>query len=271
MPESTSAPSLYRVLVVDDSPDIRQLVCVRLGFEDDIEVVGQASNGEEAVRLVKTHAPSAVVIDLEMPVMRGDEAIPLLRAVAPGMGIVLYTAAVDVELEEDAVPDAFVAKGVPLDQLLLKVRAVLEQTPFEVLRLELGPVPLMHAVTAFDTWTGLNVRVLEALHRGEALGEHHLSGATREELEALVSVYAHLGHNLRKAARAGADDFRPVLHVFRSTGVLARRALLAFNNHRLPAFWAAWGYTVPPDAVTALALMRERLMEVLPSSTGEAD
>ena len=85
----------------------------------------------------------------------------------------------------------------------------------------------------------------------------------------LVDVqYAHVGNNLQKAAREGTDHVNPVIHVFRSTGVLARRALLAFNGHRLPGFWIAWGYDVPASAVTALSMMGDRLIAVLPASTG---
>ena len=266
---ATASP--YRVLLVDDRPDVRLLLRMRLNFEPDIEVVGEASNGAEAIKMTRALTPSAVVLDMEMPVMRGDEAIPLMRTAVPGMGIMLYTWAEHWQLAEEAAPDAFVLKGVPLDEVVTILRSILTQMPFDILRLELGSVPLHQAITAFDTWAGLNVRVLEAIDRGEELVGDQLSGATSAELEALMSVYAHIGNNLQKAAHAGDDRVSPVIHVFRSTGVLARRALLAFNNHRLPGFWQAWGYDVPGEAVTALSLMRDRLMEVLPASTGSDD
>ena len=261
-------PPAYPVLIVDDRPELRALLRTRLEFETDIEVVGEASNGEEAVRMTKALSPSAVVLDLEMPVMRGDEAIPLLRKAAPGMGIMLFTGEETLDLDEDAMPDILVRKGAPLGAVVEHLRALLHMMPFDVVRLELGTLPLKPAVTAFDTWTGLNMRVLHALERGDELHGDQLSGASPEELEALMGVYAHIGHNLQTAARAGTDTVSPVIHVFRTTGVLARGALLAFNNHRLPGFWKAWGYEVPDDAVTALSLMRDRLMEVLPPSVG---
>lgn len=260
----------YRVLVVDDRPELRLVLRARLELERDIEVVGEASNGAEALRLTRALAPAAVVLDLEMPVMRGDEAIPPMREAAPGMGILLYTGSDQVLLSEEAKPDAIVRKGAPLTELVVQLRALLERAPFDVMRLDLGTLPLHQAITAFDTWAGLNVRVLEALERGDELVGDQLSGASREELEALMCVYVHIGHNLQRAARDGSDDASAVIHVFRSTGVLARGALLAFNDHRLEGFWKAWGYEVPIDAVAALSLMRDRLMNVLPPSTGEA-
>lgn len=261
--------SPYRVLVVDDNPELRVLLRTRLEFEPDIDVVGEASNGEEAVRLTRALAPSAVVLDLDMPVMRGDEAIPILREAAPGMGILLFTGAAELSLTEDATPDAIVRKGGPLLEMVTELRTLLERAPFDVMRLELGTLPLQQAITAFDTWAGLNVRVLEALERGDALAHNQLSGASRAELEALMGVYAHIGYHLQKAARAGSDEVAPVVYAFRATGVMARGALLAFNNYRLGEFWQAWGYDVPDEAVAALSLMRDRLMKVLPASTGE--
>ncbi|MFN2468119.1 MAG: response regulator transcription factor [Gaiellaceae bacterium] len=260
----------HTILIVDDRPELRLLLRARLEFERDIEVVGEASNGAEAVRLTRALAPSAVVLDLEMPVMRGDEAIPLMREAAPDMGILLYTGTELVTFAEEAKPDAIVQKGASLTELVTELRVLLARAPFDVMRLELGSLPLRHAITAFDTWTGLNVRVLEALERGDELAGDQLSGASREELEALMGVYLHIGHNLQRAARAGSEDAEPVIHIFRSTGVMARGALLAFNDHRLTGFWKAWGYDVPADAVTALALMHDRLMKVLPARAGEA-
>lgn len=259
------------MLIVDDQPELRLLLRTRLGFEPDIEVVGEASNGEEAVRLTRSLAPSGVVLDLEMPVMRGDEAIPLMRAAAPGMGILLYTAAGPVEFREGGAPDATLLKGVPLKEVVEALRAVLDQAPFDVVRLELGPLPLRSAIEAFDTWIGLNMNVLEAIRRGVALQPDQLGGASPAQLEALMGIYAHLGNNLQKAARSGLDEVSPVIHVFREVGALARSALIAFGDDRLAAFWAAWGYEVPPEALRALAVIRDRLVEVLPLTSGAGE
>jgi DNA-binding NarL/FixJ family response regulator len=126
---------IYRVLIVDDRPDVRGLLRARLNSELDIEVVGEASNGEEAVRLTRALAPSAVVLDLDMPVMRGDEAIPLMHEAAPGMGILLYTGAAQIVLAKGAAPDAIVGKGAPLTEVVAQLRALLERTPSDILQL----------------------------------------------------------------------------------------------------------------------------------------
>lgn len=272
MGQEAEIPDLHRVLVVDDRPDIRLLVRTRLRMLDDIEVVGEASNGEEALVLVSALAPDAVVLDLEMPVMRGDEAIPRMRELAPGMRILLYTAAHESVLEgieEESQPDALVDKGRPLSELVGELRTLLKMGPHDVLRLVLGTISLDQAVTAFDTWVGLNVRILDSLGRGDELDPEQLGGATLEELRALMGIYAHLGDNLQKAARKEADVVDPIIHTLRSTGAAARRALLAFEGIDLQAFYTAWNYEVPEQAMAALSEMRELLMEALPASSAE--
>ena len=272
MEQEVETTDLYRVLVVDDRPEIRLLVRTRLRMLDDIDVVGEASNGEEALLLVSALAPDAVVLDLEMPVMRGDEAIPLMRELAPGMRILLYTGADESVLEtisEDAQPDALVGKSSPLAELVNELRSLLEMGPHDVLRVVLGTIPLDQAVTAFDTWVGLNVRILDSLDRGSELDRDQLGGATLEELRALIGIYAHLGDNLQRAARKEADVVDPIIHTLRSTGAAARRALLAFEGIDLQAFYRAWNYDVPEQALSALGEMRDRLIEALPASSAE--
>jgi DNA-binding NarL/FixJ family response regulator len=115
----------YRVVVVDDRAEIVRLLRARFDFEDDIEIVGEASNGAEAVERCRALQPHAVVLDLEMPVMRGDTAIPLLREVAPGITVVLYTAAATIDLDADDGPDAIVDKSHHIDDLVVALRTAL--------------------------------------------------------------------------------------------------------------------------------------------------
>lgn len=241
---------------------------------DDIEVVGEATNGAEALVLVSALAPEAVVLDLEMPVMRGDEAMPQMRELAPGMRILLYTSAEQHVLDgfsEAAQPDAIVRKGGSLTHLVDQLQALLAMGPHDVLRVVLGTIPLRHAVTFFDTWVGLNVRIVESLARGDELVLAQLGGATMEELRALIGVYAHLGDQLQRAVREHAEDVELIIHLLRTTAAAARRALLALNETRLHDFHSAWNFDVPADAVTALGEMRGRLMEALPASSAETD
>ena len=88
-----------RVLVVDDSPDIRLMLRVMLGRDDRFDVVGEGSDGEAAIDLAELLQPDLVVLDRQMPVLGGIEAIPGIHEVAPASEIVLYTAAADSDVE----------------------------------------------------------------------------------------------------------------------------------------------------------------------------
>ena len=260
-----------RVLIVDDRPELRVLIRARLRMMPDVEVVGEASNGAEALVLVSALGPEAVVLDLDMPVMNGDEAIPRMRALRPGLQILLYAGdeARIARLGEASQPDAVVMKGRPLSELVDKLGALLEHGPYDVLRVVLAPLPLRQAVTVYDTWVGLNVRILETLARGDALVRDQLGGATLEELQALIGLYAHLGDNLQRAAREGAQEVVPIIHLLRTTAAAARRALLAFNDDNLKDFYAAWNYEVSGPAAIAIKEMRDRLIEALPTSSAD--
>jgi len=79
-----------RILIVDDLPEMRLMM--RMAFErEDIEVVGEASDGAEAVGLAEALQPDVVLLDLRMPGTDGFEAIPALRAVVPDSEIVVVT------------------------------------------------------------------------------------------------------------------------------------------------------------------------------------
>jgi DNA-binding NarL/FixJ family response regulator len=83
---------MIRVMVVDDHPIVRQGLVSVLEDEDDLEIVGTAASGREAVRLVGRLQPDVVLLDLEMPELDGVSAIPQLLAAQPAVGVLVFTA-----------------------------------------------------------------------------------------------------------------------------------------------------------------------------------
>jgi DNA-binding NarL/FixJ family response regulator len=80
-----------RVVVADDQASVREGLVVLLGLVPDIEVVGAAANGEEALQLVEQRHPDAILLDLHMPVLGGIETTRRLAQVHPEVAVVILT------------------------------------------------------------------------------------------------------------------------------------------------------------------------------------
>ncbi|QIS40372.1 response regulator transcription factor [Clavibacter capsici] len=116
-----------RVAVVDDHPVVRAGLAALLASADDLEVVGQAADGEAAVALVRAERPDVVLMDLRMPVLDGAGATARLREEAPGVRVLVLTtyetdASILTAIEAGA--SGYLLKAAPEEEILAGVRAV---------------------------------------------------------------------------------------------------------------------------------------------------
>ncbi len=86
------------VLIADDHPVVRQGLRTFLELQDDMEIVGEAGDGEEAVAKVQQLLPDVVLMDLVMPRLGGIEAIRHVRAVSPSSKVIVLTSFDDDEM-----------------------------------------------------------------------------------------------------------------------------------------------------------------------------
>lgn len=116
-----------RVVLADDQPLVRSGLRVIMADHPDLEVVGEAANGAEAVRLVRDVSPDVVVMDIRMPDMDGIEATRLITAGQATTRVLVLTT-----FDEDdhvygalrAGASGFVVKDMALDDILAAVRVV---------------------------------------------------------------------------------------------------------------------------------------------------
>lgn len=118
---SNSTHRLVRVLIVDDMAQVRQDLRLLLQLTDELDVVGEAANGLEAIRQAEALRPDVVVMDLEMPVMDGYEAIHEIKARWPSCRVIALTIHGDEAARQktsQAGVDDFIVKGAPINSLL---------------------------------------------------------------------------------------------------------------------------------------------------------
>jgi DNA-binding NarL/FixJ family response regulator len=172
---------VIRVLIADDHPVVRQGLRTFLGVQDDIEVVGEATDGAEAVELAESVRPDVILLDLKMPGMDGLTALAELRARGRTARVVVLTS-----MTEHA-----------------RVPAALRAGAAGYLYKDVDPPALVQAIRAVhDGHVLLHPEAAEAMVGGESplKEEGGLDALTDREREVLVQIA--LGRSNREIARA---------------------------------------------------------------------
>ena len=118
---------MIRVLAVDDHPLLRDGIAALIGSEEDMELIGEASNGREAFDLFRKYQPNITLMDLQMPDMNGIDAIGAIRGEFPEARIIVlttYPGDVQVSRALKAGARAYLMKGELRKELLETIRAV---------------------------------------------------------------------------------------------------------------------------------------------------
>ncbi len=117
---------LIRVMIVDDHPVVRRGLVFSLSAFDDMQVAGEASSGEEALRICSEAAPDVVLMDMMMPGMDGVAATRALRQLCPGVKVLALTSFADSDLVRNALEAGaigYLLKDMSIDELAQAIRA----------------------------------------------------------------------------------------------------------------------------------------------------
>ena len=197
----TSAPKPIRIALVDDHPILRQGIAALISDQPDLLLVGQASNGLEAMEQFRLHRPDVMLMDLQMPGMNGIDAMSAIRGEFPDARFVVlttYTGDVQIVRALKAGARAYLLKSLLHRELLETIRSVHagnKRIPPEIAA-ELAD----HA--ADDQLTAREIEVLRLIASGNAnkIVADHLS-ITEETVKAHVkSILSKLDANDRTHA-----------------------------------------------------------------------
>jgi DNA-binding NarL/FixJ family response regulator len=125
--------SSLRMLVVEDYPPFRQFVCSMLGRKPDLQVVGEAADGLEAVHKAEELRPDLIVLDIGLPALNGLEAARRIRKLAPESKIIFVTQESSADIVQEAVrlgASGYVLKTNAGKELLTAVEAVRQGKQF---------------------------------------------------------------------------------------------------------------------------------------------
>ncbi|HET9060410.1 MAG TPA: response regulator transcription factor [Acidimicrobiales bacterium] len=126
---SPTVPTPIRVLVTDDQALFRRGVVVVLSGNDDIEVVGEAGDGEEAVARAQELQPDVVLMDVRMPRLSGIDAARHIRRMLPGTEVLMLTVSDDEDDLYEAIKagaNGYLLKEVAVEEIAETVRAIVQ-------------------------------------------------------------------------------------------------------------------------------------------------
>jgi DNA-binding NarL/FixJ family response regulator len=159
--------SQIRILAVDDHPIVRQGIAGLVGIQTDMVLVGEASNGRDAIQQFRTHHPDITLMDLQMPEMSGIDSLIAIRNEFPDAKvIVLTTYAGDTQILRalKAGAQAYLLKNTLHKELLETIRSV--HTGKKTLSPEVSYQIAEHATD--DLLTPAEIVVLRLIAAGNA-------------------------------------------------------------------------------------------------------
>jgi DNA-binding NarL/FixJ family response regulator len=207
-------PDVIRVLVVDDHPVVRSGLVALLAVEPDLQVVGEAADGAEALAAVRSTLPHVVLMDLRMPGMDGADATARIVGDHPGTRVLVLTTFDtddDILRAVEAGASGYLLKDTRRDELVDAIRAAARGETVLAPPVAARLMGRMRTGSA-EQLTPREVEVLAAVGRGLSNGE-----IGRELFIGEATVKTHL---LRVFQKLGVDERTRAVTVAMERGIL---------------------------------------------------
>ena len=200
-----------RIVLADDHTLVRQSVGRLLNGTDGMHVVGEASDGAQAVDLVRLHRPDVAVLDVSMPGMDGLEAAAKLRMDPGDVRILMLTMHDDdatLRRATEAAVDGYVSKTASTDEVVAAVRTVADGGAYVSPAIAMRMMRLASGTRPGGNLTEREVEILRHLAQGQRIQDisETLFLSPKTVKNHLTSVYAKL--HVETAAQAVAEAYR---------------------------------------------------------------
>jgi DNA-binding NarL/FixJ family response regulator len=196
-PKMVTSPTQIRVLSVDDHALIREGIAALIANQKDMRLVGEASNGREAIEQFRSHRPDITLMDLQMPEMNGIDALIAIRSEFPDARIIVLTTYPGDALCKRAMTagaQAYILKGNVRKDLLDTIRAV--RAGKKILHAEVAAELATHAVD--DALSEREIEVLSLIAAGNS------NKLVADQLA--ISVDTVKGHVKNILSKLGVND-----------------------------------------------------------------
>jgi CheY-like chemotaxis protein len=261
-------PRRVRVGVVDDSPQIRALLRRFLDADDRFEFVGEGATGQDAIDLVGSAALDLLILDQQMPVLGGVEALPEIRRIAPATSVVLYSGESDHQLSGRALAAGAVAvleKGIVgrsivdgLAEILLGHLA----SPEAEIEIRLGPVD----AAAARVWVRNTSTIVAAVRAHPEVLEEPVPDDVLEQFDGLLDTWRTLAgatEDFYWTARGDALDVETLVDWWAKIDRLSPAQLATLGVHWSPPEGEPFFRALTACIMDAISARRE--MEALVS------
>jgi DNA-binding NarL/FixJ family response regulator len=209
-----STIKMIRLLLVDDLVIFRQGLAALINLEPDIEVVGEAGNGEEAILLAETLRPDVILMDVRMPICNGVEATKVIHQRFPWIRIMVLTTFDEDEyicqsLQNGAL--GYILKSTPSQQLAATIRSLDrgfgQLDPAIALkvfaRIPESPITLSSTLTVLEQFNHNEIEILKLIGKGknnrEIALDLHLTEGTVKNYVTNIFTYLNLRDRLQVA------------------------------------------------------------------------
>ncbi len=193
-----------KILIVDDHPIMRDGICALLRLHDDIEIMGEASDGKESIQKALDFTPDVILMDLVMPGMNGLEAIGHLRKEIPAAKVLVLTQYETKQYILSAIKAGavgYIPKKALSSELLTAIRAVHEGEPFLYPSAAVALIEDYRQQAEVEPYDRLTAREREIL---KLVAEGHTSRKISDMLH--ISLKTVQGHRMKITKKLGLGN-----------------------------------------------------------------